>query len=91
MKKNDTERILTPSVVRDQVSFQLQGAFRRVRDELGIGSDEELARQLGWPTTYVHWLSRQREFPMDRACELAAAGGCHLDELLRIANLRSDQ
>ena len=87
MKKKDLERELTTSVVQDRVNRQLQEAFRRVRDELGIKSDEELARRLGYTGTYIHWLSLRRPWPLDEACKLAALAKCHLDELLRIANL----
>ena len=75
---------LNSSTTLAHVGVQLQAAFRRVRDELDIGSDAELARRLGFPSTYVHWIGLTRPWPMDEACKLAAAGNCHLDELLRI-------
>ncbi|MCZ6506838.1 MAG: hypothetical protein O7A04_02145, partial [Acidobacteria bacterium] len=78
--------ILTPSVVRGRFDQQMQRAFSRVRDQLDVGSDAELAERLKLPTTFAHWLPFRRPWPIDAACKVAAAAGCHLDELLRLAN-----
>ena len=89
MKKQDIDRVLTTSVIQDRVNRQLVEAFRRVRDDWVIRSDEELARELGFTTSYTHWLAGRRDWPIAEACKLAEKAGCHLDELLRMANMEA--
>ncbi len=74
--------ILTPSVVQAKLGVQMQDAFRRLRDQLAIGSDAQLAERLGLPTTYIHWLALKRPWPSGEICKVAAASGCYVDEIL---------
>ncbi len=84
MKKPPAQ--LTKSLIQEKIDLQMQAAFRRVRDELGFGSDALLAQHLRLPTTYTHWLALTRSWPMDSITTLAQAANCHLDELLRVSN-----
>ena len=77
---------LTKSIIQEHLDLQLQAAFRRVRDELAMGSDEQLALHLRLPTTYTHWLALRRSWPADAIVTLAEAANCHVDELLRVSN-----
>lgn len=75
------------SVVQERLGVQLRAAFQRIRDERRLSHDAELAREIGFPTTYVHWLALKRPWPVDAIVKLATAGQCHVDELLRIGNV----
>ncbi len=76
---------LTSSTVRDRFSRQVTAFFARLRDELGETSDQALADRLGLPTTYVHYLTGTRQWPLDAAAKVAAGGQCHIDEMARLA------
>ena len=77
--------LLTPSVVEANYIDLCRAAFRRGRDEKGIGFDSDLAERLNWPSTYTQWLSGGRVMPIQRLCELSAFGECYLPELMRVA------
>ena len=75
---------LTASVVERQYIDLCRTAFRRLRDKHKIGFDSDLARLLGWPSTYTQYLSGARPMPIKELCQLAAFGQCNVLELLAL-------
>ena len=77
--------ILTPTTVSDELNGSMLRAFRRLRQEHGLGTDEATANLAGLPGTYVHWVTFRQPWSLKGIVLVAAALNCTVAEMLRLA------
>lgn len=81
MRKTSTAQITSRSA-QAHLDRQMQAAFAMVRRELDCRSDAELADRCGLSGSYGHYLTLKRSWPITAICQVAAASGRQVSELL---------
>lgn len=82
--KKATE-ILTPSTVRRKLDESMLRAFRRLQIEQELETEHATATYAGLSSTYVHWVTYGRPWPIDAIVLVATALNCLVPEMLRLA------
>lgn len=75
----------TEATVRDQLDQSMLMAFKRLKLEHRLLTDEATANLAGLTGTYVHWLTFRQHWSMKAVVRVAVALNCTVAEMLRLA------